>query len=123
MSKLRLIHSATKVHGAYRPSPVRRQLTDAEFARKLLTDNHGPACAAYLARKFKRAIKARGFFVTRIPTGEIVPMWYSLAIALFKERTARWDVREFERSGARLWKITYLRHGTHARRGNHLRLV
>jgi hypothetical protein len=122
-TKLRLIHDATKTRAVQKPV-ARAQLTEEEFSRKLLTANHGPACAAFLARKFKRSIRKNGYFVTRLANSEELPMWFSLALRFFEGKSDRWDVREINRTGVRLWKVVYLRHGKFARRrGTHLRVV
>lgn len=126
MSKLRLIHDATKTQAKASAGvrPRELQLTDEEFSRRILTANHGPTCSAYLIRTFKRSIRKMGYFVSRIPAGEEMPMWYAIALRFLAEKSERWEVREIERPNARLWKVTYLRHGLFKHvRGTHLRVV
>ncbi len=86
------------------------------FARKLLVERDGPHCAAWLANKHRRALRRKGYFVTKLPRGASLPMWFSVALETFKKRSSRWEIEEVIRRTAtgrtsdRFFVIRYRRH-------------
>lgn len=97
------------------PPRVEAEVSEDEFTRQLLTSQHGPRCAAWLARKFQDKLRRDGYFVARIEKGTEMPMWFSLAMRLFTQR-ASWAVREHTREGTRYFTVKWIKFGSFRKR-------
>lgn len=93
MTKLRVIR------GGKNQAPEIEEVEGNALAQKLLVEQHGPRCAAWLVWRFRRSIRAKGYFVAKLPRGAILPTWFSVAIACFKSRSRAWEVEEATTQG------------------------
>lgn len=97
-----------------------------EFTLQILTRNHGPACARYLAHHFRRDRLHRngeGYFVVRLPKKDVIPVWVTVAMRFFKQRSKKWRVGEFTTVDNRMWRVEYMQHPKMRAENTSLRVV
>ena len=71
--------------------PARVELEDR--ARKAFVASEGPACAAWLIRRFKHSIHTGGGFEVVVASTTPRPMWFVAAVG-FLRQSKKWAVTE-----------------------------
>ncbi len=125
-SHLKLVYSRADAAPKFVDENGELAVASDEFTLQILTRHHGPSCAHFLAHHFRRDRLHRGgpgYFIVRLPKGEVIPLWVTIAMRFFKQRDKKWRVGEFTTSDNLMWRVSYLQHPKLRAEKTNLRVV